>query len=685
MTSKWESQDKSEEEIMRLWNDYIPRHLLPRLYGFELMMAPYTIAHMKLGLKLYETGYTFSSTERARIYLTNSLEEQKDFSDLFKFMTPALTHEAKAANKVKQHALTTVIIGNPPYAGHSANASIDPHGKPTFIGKIIRSYYEVDGKPLGEKNPKWLQDDYVKFMRYSQFRLHNSKCGILGFITNHSYLDNPTFRGMRQQFLGTFPQINILDLHGNAKKKEVTPTGSKDENVFDIQQGVAIAIFTKIICKKNETRILHSEQWGLREEKYNWLQKNDIRTTKWEEINPKSEFYLFNPRDEELQKIYKRYIKVTDIFPINRIGIVTSRDNFVIDFNRDCLKKRIMDFCNKKISDEIIRNNYDLKDRPNWELKSKRKKIMSEKNWDRAIIKILYRPFDIRWIFYHDNIIERSRREVMRHMMQKNLGLCVGRAGQVVGTEKPWNIIFCSNYIEDLNLFYRGGNVTFPLYLYPDTDKEDLFSQLKKNQKIRSNLNPELVKSLNCTYAKGITPREIFFYIYAVLYSNTYRIKYADDLKIDFPRVPFTKNFKLFQRISMLGKELTDLHLLKARVLNNPISKCEGDGTSLVEKLKYNGEERRIYINNDQHFDGIEKELWEYQIGGYQVLDKWLKDRKGGTLSNDDIKHYCKIITALKKTIEIQKKIDKHYLKVEEGVIEHTGNSIISGPKKMSV
>ncbi|MEE9214033.1 MAG: type ISP restriction/modification enzyme, partial [Thermodesulfobacteriota bacterium] len=672
MISKWKSQGKSDVEIIKLWNGYVPRHLLPRLYGFELMMAPYAIAHMKLGLKLYETGYAFSSTERARIYLTNSLEEPKDFSGMFKFMAPALAHEAKAANKVKQHVLSTVILGNPPYAGHSANASIDPHGKPTFIGKIIRSYYEVDGKPLGEKNPKWLQDDYVKFMRYAHWRIHNLECGILGFITNHGYLDNPTFRGMRQQFLGTFNQINLLDLHGNTKKKEVAPDGSKDENVFDVQQGVAIALLTK--NKEDKSKVYYSQIWGLRDKKYDWLIRNNIKTINMQQLSPKSEFYLFIPRDEKILELYQRYIKITDIFSIKSVGILTARDKLTVKYTSDEVWMTVLNF--SKIDAELARSSYNLgKDARDWKVVLAQKDLINSGLDKRKIMQILYRPFDIRYTYYTGksrgfHCMPRS--EVMQHMMQENLGLLTARSNK---SPHP-NHFFVSEKITEIKCGESTiGSYLFPLYIYPDTNNKNPFDPSREHYRKESNLHPVLVSALKETYINETTPEEIFYYIYGTLFSNIYRIKYTEFLKLDFPRIPFTKDFKLFQKMLKLGKELTDLHLLKSEVLTNPISQFQGDGTSLVEKLKYNGEERRIYINKSQFFEGVEREVWEYQIGGYQVLDKWLKSRKGSILTQDNIFHYCKIVTALKKTIEIQKEIDNLYPQVENSLVEYKRNS----------
>lgn len=255
----------------------------------------------------------------------------------------------------------------------------------------------------------------------------------------------------------------------------------------------------------------------------------------------------------------------------------------------------------------------------------------------------------------------------MCHMMQENLSLCIGRAGQVVGLEKPWNIVFCSDSIEDFNLFYRGGNVNFPLYLYPDIDKKNLFSHKRGLEKKQHNISPSRITALAQVYERGLTPEEIFYYIYAVLYSNIYRTKYAEFLRIDFPRIPFTKNYKLFCKMGEYGKRLVDLHLLNSSELDQPTAKFQGKGENVVEKVRYNKE--RVHINNDRYFEGVTEEVWEYQIGGYQVCEKWLKDHKGRILSLDEIRHYCRVVTAIERTIEIQKEVDGLYPEIEKETI----------------
>jgi predicted helicase len=644
--------------------NFIKEHILKDFYALELLMAPYAVGHLKMSFLLEELGYRLKEDDRFKLYLTNTLEME----ELAQVDIPgmaSLSEESHLAGKVKKETPILVILGNPPYSGHSSNVG-------EWISKEIRVYYQVDGKPLGEKNPKWLQDDYVKFIRFAQWKIDQAGEGVLGFITNHSYLDNPTFRGMRQSLMNSFNETYLLDLHGNSLKKEKCPDGSKDENVFDIQQGVVIALFIKKKDRKKENNVHYSEGWGLREKKYEWLDKNDLKTTRWQQLYPKSEFYLFIPRDEKLSESYEKYPKINEIFPLNSVGIVTSRDSFVIDFDKEILKRHIRMFLDEKMPDELVRQTFGLKDKPNWNLKTAREKLRKDKNWQDTVTQILYRPFDVQWVFYHDILIERSRKEVMNHMIKGNLALITLRKG-LPNYNYSW--VYATNTLVGHGVFYNGNQSTeyvYPLYVYSDTDMKDQLQQTtllnydKATEKNQSNINPKLFSALSKTYKKDPTPEEIFFYIYTVLYSTTYRSKYAEFLKIDFPRVPFTKDYKLFTKMAEYGKKLVDLHLLKSSELDPPIAKFQGKGTDKVEKVRY--EDGRVYINKDQYFEGVKPEVWQYQIGGYQVCDKWLKDRKGRSLSLEDMKHYCKVVTALSKTIDIQKVIDEIYSQVEKNL-----------------
>lgn len=653
---------------------FIKEHILKNFYAFELMMAPYAVGHLKMSFLLEELGYKLKKDDRFKLYLTNTLEMEELAQTELPGMA-SLSEESHLAGRVKKETPILVILGNPPYSGISANMNPWINKLLKEDGDGLQSYYKVDGKSLGEKK-LWLQDDYVKFIRFAQWKIEQAGEGILGFVTNHSYLDNPTFRGMRQSLMNSFDEIYILDLHGNTLKKEKCPDGSKDENVFDIMQGVAIALFIKKKGVKKKCKIHHSEIWGLRENKYEWLLKKYLKTIKWKKLKPTKPYYFFVSRKEKGRQVYEKYWKVTDIFPVNCVGVVTARDKFAIDFDRDVLKRRIEMFRNLSMPDELIKKTFRLKDTSTFKLRKSREALSKDENWDKYFTNILYRPFDKRNIYYTKIVVERPLLEVMRHMLQENLGLIVSR--QVL---KNFLHVFCTNQITNFNSLDTAGRFgsgyLFPLYLYREKDNPIkrhsdsivmLFEPKTDYGSKRPNLSPALIEQLSESYKKTPTPEQILFYIYAVLHSNTYRKKYAEFLKIDFPRIPFTKSYKIFSKKAKYGKRLVDLHLLKSTELDLPVAKFQGRGNKKVEKVKY--EKERVYINEDQYFERVKKEIWEYQIGGYQVCAKWLKDRKGRQLSLDDIKHYCNIVTALKKTIEIQKKIDEIYPEVEKSILE---------------
>jgi predicted helicase len=645
---------------------FIRSHLLQNLYAFELMMAPYAVGHLKMSYILEEMKFRLPKKERFKLYLTNTLEMQ----DIEQAQLPGistLSKESRLAGKVKKQTPILVILGNPPYSGHSSNIG-------EWISREIKEYYRVDGKPLGEKNPKWLQDDYVKFIRFAQWKIDQNGEGVLGFITNHSYMDNPTFRGMRQSLMKSFDEIYLLDLHGNSLKKERCPDGSKDENIFDIRQGVAIALMIK---KKpgeggSDCNVFHSEIWGLRGYKYDWLSKYEIDSVDWKQINPTSPYYFFIPREEKNREIYEQYWKVTDIFPVNVSGIVTARDHFVIDFDEGSLKRRIEMFNNISIPDEIIRDSFKLKDTRGWKLGKARKELSEDDNWGKYIARILYRPFDIRSILYSQKMVDWPRLEFMSNMFYENLGLITNR--QVNG---DFRHALCTNMIINdctVSLETRERSYLFPLYLYADRGKKDLFSEVEEGQGRRANIEEKFFRFLEAGLvdqgrgAVKVTPEEIFYYIYAVLYANIYRQKYAEFLRIDFPRVPFTADYRLFVELAKLGRALADIHLMKSPDLDDTFARFEKAGTNQVKKVKYD-DDGRVFINNDQYFFPIPPEIWQYQIGGYQVMHKWLKDRKGRSLSLEDIRHYIRISRALQLTIRCQEKIDHLYPQVEDNLL----------------
>ena len=687
-----------QQDNAGMWPGYVKNHLLPRLFGFELLMAPYAVAHFKLSLQLAgrdlpdalrdRWAYLPADDERLGIYLTNALEEAHEMTGLPLF-TQWVADESNAANEVKTRLPVLVVMGNPPYSGHSANKSDWIIG--LLRGKLpdggkTGNYYEVDGQPLGERNPKWLQDDYVKFIRFGQWRIERSGSGILAFITNHGYLDNPTFRGMRQSLMQTFTDIYILNLHGNAKKRETAPDGGKDENVFDIQQGVAIGIFVKQPGNNGSVKVYHADLWGTRTQKYEQLFEQDAAVTDWVQLNPQSPFYLFTPQNVDLLAEYTQGWKVTDIFSTNSVGIVTARDKLTIHWTRDEIWQTVEDFASLPV--EEARAKYDLgQDTRDWKVHLAQADVKSGGPNPIQITPLLYRPFDVRFTYYTGQsrgFICMPRPEVMHHIAgTENKGFHLCR--QIVSDS--WQHILATNQITDdcyVSNKTRERGYTLPLYLYPTENTARQKSLLDVSPWLPDdahygrtpNLNPEFVQEmaqkLGLTFTPNAAgdlqttfgPEEIFHYIYAIFHSPTYRSRYAEFLKIDFPRVPITSDVALFRSLCGLGKELVGLHLLESPQVGQFITRYPVAGDNRLEKgyPKYvppqNDRPGRIHINKSQYFEGISPDVWEFLIGGYQVLDKWLKDRQGRQLSHDDLAHYQQVVVALQKTIEWMEKID---------------------------
>ncbi len=562
-----------------MWSGFVREHLLPRLFGFELLMGAYAVAHFKLGMQLAAQdlpadgrdtwAYDFAGDDRLGVYLTNTLEEAVRRSDML--LARFISDEANAAVRVKRDLPIMVVLGNPPYAGHSANASwrMERVGRPgarqrtrrvrTWIGDRLQTYYKVDEKPLGEKNPKWLQDDYVKFIRFGQWRIEQTGAGVLAFITNHGYLDNPTFRGMRQQLMQTFTNIYVLDLHGNARKREQTPDGGPDNNVFDIEQGVAIGLFVKAPGQDGPARVHHAELWGEREGKYGWLSQADIETTDWTELAPQSPFYLFVPQNVDLHAEYEQGWKVTDAMPVNVLGFQSHRDKFAIAFDDGTMQDRITDLRDVTRTDDDLRNTYGLRDNRDWQLPVARKRLQNDDNWQQWFTHCLYRPFDWRSCYFSTIAVDYPRPELQQHMLQPNLSLNTVRQTRMplwahaVVANAPTPAVFVE---------IKDGSSVFPLYLYPEPDeREDGQRRFPGGgEEGRSpNFSPAFVQDV-CSRLNGqwvadgrpeqepaalgdpfeITPLDMFHYIYAVLHAPTYRSRYAEFLRIDFPRVPLT-------------------------------------------------------------------------------------------------------------------------------------------------
>ncbi len=664
-----------------LWSEYVKRYLLTRIFGFELLMAPYAITHFKLGMQLAgqdlpldlqkDWAYDFASDERLGIYLTNTLEESDNpWKSLWGY--EVIGKEARSASVVKRDYPIMVVLGNPPYSANSANK-----GK-WIIDLIRKDYYPHDD--IKEHNPKLLLDDYVKFIRWGQWRIAHTGAGILAFITNNGYLDNPTFREMRKSLIANFTQIYILNLHGNSKKKERSPDGSKDENIFDIQQGVAIGIFVKEPNKEGQATIYHADLWGSRENKYEKLLVNGVSNTPWTIIEPRPPFYFFVPQDTTSQPEYERNWKITEIMPINSTGVKTHRDHFVLDCDQASLRTRIEDFRNLNILDDKIREKYNLSDTRDWKLNQKRRSLSENSEWQSHFTKCLYRPFDFRYYYHSQDVVELPRQEVMQHMVPKgNLGLIATRQ-----TRDQWDILATALICGHKSCAAYDINNLFPLYLYPSIEQKSSRQNTLQNSfwppgkdGRTPNLSHDFVSAIeSCLNLKFISdghgdltttfgPEDVFDYIYSIFHSPTYRQRYAEFLKNDFPRVPLTSSIDLFRKLCGLGKELVSLHVLDSPEVSKFITHYPMPGNNQVEKgypkfiVHDDNKNGCIKINQIQYFDGVPLEVWNFYVGGYQVCEKWLKDRRGRQLSYDDLTHYQKVVVALKETIRLMKEIDK--------------------------
>lgn len=669
------------ENMGGIWSSYVEQDLLPRLHGFELLMASYAMAHLKLDMLLADTGYEPIKPKRMQVYLTNSLEEHNpDTGTLF---AGWLSAEANEANAVKRDAPVMVVMGNPPYSGVSANNN-------KWISDLIEDYKYVDGEHFKERK-HWLNDDYVKFMRYGQHFIEKNGEGILAFINPHGFLDNPTFRGMRWNLLKTFDKIYTIDLHGNSLRQEVCPDGSKDENVFDIMQGVSINIFIKNNKKSNNElgRVYHYDLYGKREWKYDFLRNNSVSEIGFEAVDFNSPNYFFNPKDETGRTEYEKGLKVDDIFKHISSGIVTARDSVVIDYESKSLIERMEKFSDESLSDRDIRNwlfpskkdaKYLAGDSRGWKIAEARNNIRNNDH-EKYVKDLNYRPFDFRKVYYSQDMVDWGREASIYHIDRSdNFALLITKAHR----DSEFAHIFMTDRIsEAIFLSSKTGSnaMNIPLYFYPDTQSE----LLDEDKPVRMpNLDPEIVadiaQAIGLTFtnekedtAGTFAPIDILDYIYAVLHSPTYRETYKEFLKIDFPRVPYPSDADTFWQLVAFGGELRQTHLLespklaaqtKALGVGYPVG---GDNTVTrkmtktsvgFEPDKSDNSIGKVWLNDTQYFTNVPLVAWEFYIGGYQPAQKWLKDRQGRTLDMSDVRHYMNIIASLSLTHELMQQID---------------------------
>lgn len=633
------------------WKSFVrDKKPLDNLFGFELMVAPYTVAHLKVALQMEGLGTPLNEGERVGIYLTNTLDDARRQSEAL--LESSIAEEVNAAADVKEKAEILVVLGNPPYSGVSANSPTKMQGDErilTGVGEQIESYKIIDGVPMGERNPKWLQDDYVKFLAFAQRRIEKSGEGIVAFITPHGYLDNPTFRGMRRSFLKTFSALYLLDLHGNSNKKEVAPDGSADKNVFDIKQGVAILLAVKQKGTTGEAQVFHADLWGDRESKNVALLAEDVNATKWQELTPKAPMFFFVPRDEALALEYEKLPKVTDIFPEGSAGLVTARDALTIHFSSKKVWETVQDFASLPV--EAARQKYELgDDARDWKVNLAQEDLRKTGLKESDITPILYRPFDVRSTYYTGHsrgFICMPRAEIMQNFIgHGNIGLIATRQTRdqfdVFATQHICGHKTCSSY---------DVNTVFPLYLY----SEGLFGAEK-----RPNIAPDYMAKLTAITGEAPTPEEVFGYVYARLNGPKYRQMFAELLKTDFPRVPMPTTRKQFEQFAKLGAELVALHTLDTKAAPALKEKRHdfSPGSDAVEKVTYDAGERRIMINETQGFGDVDAEVYAAKIGGYTVADKWLADRKGRTLSFDEQRLYPQILIALAETRRVMSVIE---------------------------
>lgn len=642
---------------------FIKNHILKNFYAFELLMAPYVLGHLKTSLLLEEYNYDFNSEEkddRFKLYLTNTLDFDpvKESNQPFTFF---LSEEGKNALGVKKDKKVLIVMGNPPYSVSSQNNT-------EFTRKEMKLYKE-DVKD--EKNIQLLSDDYVKFVRFAHWKIEQVGTGIIGVITKNTYLSVSAFKGMRKKLLEYFDDVYVLNLHG--KLYEKMPDGKQDENVFDIRVGVSILFLVKTGNKKTKYANLYfAEIRGNRDSKYKYLKEESLNSIRWEKIELDKEYFFFEKKEFLHDELYSKFLKIEQIFGTGNprsdqgkhwaSGVKTNRDHLLTDDDESSLKRRILDFQNlQKLTDQEIKIIYSLKDDNYWQTSRERKKLDGI-NLEDNLHPYSYKPFSQKSIYYQPNLIEIGRGGASKHVMRNffkrnsNLGLVLKKRFN----EKAYHHCFVTDTLVDIN-FLSGQTYVFPLFIENDAQLTLEPFSLKN----KTNFSEKFLDAIKNSYGQIPDPEDIFAYIYGILNSNIYGKKYLAQLANDFPRIPFTSDIRLFDEIVKLGKKLISLHLLKDDELNQPTAQFHGKDSELVQ-AKATHKDKKIFINETQYFGEVEKEVWEFRVGGYQVLDKWFKDRIGKYLNEDDIRHVCKIITAISKTLKIRKTIDNLYFKAEK-------------------
>lgn len=622
-------ENAKQNGIAGVWENIVSDFILKRLYGFEFLIVPYVLAHFRIHEYLKDLNYDYKKNDRLQLYLTNTLDNSAGGQVK---MFPQMQAESDNAYKIKNEEPILVIMGNPPYNNKSEEIN-----RKEWIENLLKDYKEN----LNEKKIN-LDDDYIKFIRFAHWKMENAEKGIIGIIVNNSFISGVTHREMRRKLMQTFDEIYILDLHGNVNKGERCPDGSMDFNIFNIKEvGVCIALFVKTGLKNNKNKgIYFNEVFGTQDYKKNYLIDKSIADEKWVELEDDKKWHWFT-KVKSNEKYLKEFIGLTEIFNIVNSGISTDRDSLFIDKDKNELTKRMKILFSKNLNEDFI-NKYNVKNSSGYKLVEK---IKNENFEENNIIKMHYRPFDFQFIYYKVGITSRPSYMITKHFINReNIGLIFTRNI----TDNDYRHAFISDKIIDQHV-NSGRDYIAPLYLY----EENSAGEFKLDSSCKPNWTDSFKEFLKNYISDN--PKEIFNYIYAILYSPTYRENYKEDLKYDYPRIPFTKDKKIFDRLQKLGGELIDLHLLKKVPQSN--AGYPNKGEHKISYSKYNEEEKRLYINEKQYFENVKKEVYNYSIGGYKPIEKYIKARDILTLS--DIKHLIKVIAVIEKTILLQEEIDK--------------------------
>ncbi|WP_140403330.1 type ISP restriction/modification enzyme [Microbacterium oxydans] len=611
------------------WPKYVDEDLLPRVHGFELMMAPYTVAHLKLGMTLTETGAP-KSAARVNVFLTNTLQEGLAAEPgLLEFgLSEAVTEESQLAADVKTNQPIMVILGNPPYSASSNNRT-------KFANKLVDKY-KVEPGGLGklDEEKTWLNDDYVKFLSFAEGMIAANGTGVVAMITNNGYLDNPTFRGMRWHLLRTFDDIYVLDLHGNANKGEVAPDGSKDENVFPIRQGVGIIIAVKTTGSADLATVHHSELWGKRADKFAALIDHEIE---WQVLDLDPEFLFFVPRGTNGKEEYDSGIPVDKLFRVGSTGIVTRGDSFIVDTHKSVIEDRVKKLTRGGYDAAAMTEEFGLGEAyAPWVLANR-----GALSFDSSkLIPIAYRPFDHRYTYFSNKVLWRWREEVMKHFLQEkrpNVGLVTTRL------QKTNPGAFVSNMPIGHKVFNSyDSNSLFPLYVFASDGT------------MESNLDPTQVAALTAGLSTPPSPQEIFDYVYGVLYTPKFREAYAELMVSGFPKIPKPTTDGSFRKIAELGAQLRELHLLSEKLPTTTTFPIVGD--DVVRTVTY--KDGAVWINTTQFFGNVSEAAWSQFIGGYRPAYQWLQDRRRKSLSNTDFTQYQQIVATLEATALAMNELD---------------------------